>query len=268
MEVDAASVAVNGAHAGAESAGTQGSSGAGNGVPSDAADVLLVALMTVSSLLRARRAMALVDAGVWQVRAQAPDLGPRALLEVTVDVLSLLGSLLSEKLRHSQGLYSLSQCVADCITLCALLPMQRVATLATYVMIFVGGSLAYATGALHSLGWSCAWVMAAGSFVLVGTDLFAGAAPPSTIMLPGTMPQLLIERGCAAAAYCTYLGMLVYDDAQETGEDRARAVVGLLAAVPMFWPWFMNVFGALLMDCHLIGGVLLRASAAAPRPDV
>lgn len=231
-------------------------------VPAWFPDAVLIASMSVSAALRARRATHMIDDGFWHPRAAVADLGFRTMLEAFVDILSLLGSLLSERLRHSQGVYSLSQCVADCIALAALAPPQRAHVLAAYVLIFVGGSAAYAVGALHAVGWGCAWVMALGSAILIISDLYTGTPPIASLTPPHAITLFFVERVLAMIAYVSYLSMLVYDE-----PEAAAAPTGapsLFAAVPMFWPWFANVFGALLLDCHLVGNVSLRLLTSAP----
>jgi hypothetical protein len=214
------------------------------------ADAFLVVMMLVSRGLQIRRMLLLVADGTWHSRPTILDLGGKVTLEAAVNVLSLLGSLLSERLRHSQGIYSLAQCVADCVMLSALVPGQRMLWVAMYVVLFVGASTSYALSSFHSFGWTCAWIMAVASLVDLAWNL--KQVPTLPMSLPSSFTWwLAVEKGCGMLACVTYLGMLIYDDSRAP-----HAAATLLAAIPMFWPWFVNVFGQLVQDAVLLLQIL------------
>lgn len=220
------------------------------------ADAALVAAMACSSVMRARRTAHLVGMHVIPTRIDLSEVPRRAFAEALVNMLSLFGTMLADRLRHSQGLYSLAQCAADCAALAAQCPGQRHLVLGSYLLAGVAAVMAYATATFHSVGWACAWLMAGGSVGLLVTELFVGMPPLSTFSLSDGLDALVFERMAAVVAYTIYIWMLLFDEA----EDPTPHADSVLAAIPMFWPWFTNVVVQLIIDALTVANVLLRPS--------
>lgn len=215
------------------------------------ADAALIASMAASSILRIARIKGLSETRSLTVVNSVVDIPTVPALEMLQNLLSLLGTLLADRLRHSQGVFSLAQCTADCYTIAAMCPEQRVLTVAVYVAIFGTASAAYSWSSLQLVGWMCAWAMAVVSSILIA-NVASSTVVLSSMVLPGATNRFALERGLAFTAYSLYVGMLLFDEPAEVKG------VGFLAAIPMFWPWLTNAMCNLISDGRLMAMTIAR----------
>lgn len=215
-----------------------------------AADLLMVAAMTASSLLRMRRTTSLIMTGNLERHRTISELPVTQMLEILNNFLSLLGTVMAARLRHSQGLSSFAQCSADCFVLAAICPERRTFVVVVYVTAFVTSTFSHFVDRFHAVGWCCAWVMTAVAIALI----VIYATSSVSLSSHGSMvnsKSVLLERACGLTAYTLYLGMLFFDE---------PATVSPGTSITMFWPWLVNALCNLVGDGRMAAALVLRAT--------
>ena len=226
------------------------------------ADVALVVLALAGNYCRAMRGVGLDLHGITVLKASVTQLSWDTVADVTVNLLSLVGTMLSDSLRHSQAAWSLVWSLTDCYLVGREVPPQRTFLLMALIIVFASTAVANAYGVFTRISTVAAWLMAAGSMVNLVHDVALFPPPLSQLMAPGHRTTLLWEKGCTIAACLAYLWMLFFDDpapvVRSPVSGDGDTATTMLDNVPRFWPWFVNIACMLISAAFVVARVVVR----------